>query len=464
MATFAAVEEFILEKMAETQLPGVSIALIDRGETVYSRGFGFRDIERGLPATPRTLYGIGSVTKSFTCIALLQLQEQGRLSVDDPIDKYLSFTVRPLGETVRIHHFMAHSSGIPALAYAEAVIRHSVGATDTYVPIGSYDDMLNFVNGGQAWTYARPGERWFYLNEGYVLLGAIIEQVSGMPYAAYVEQHILRPLGMERTAFTREEAQSDQDAAIPYVITKDKQQIPSRYLNGKLSSDGGLMSSVEEMAHYVAIFLADGAGPRGPIISAASLRAMMTPRVPLPLEVYPSARPTPSGSYGFGMSVYPDFYGRLLAGHGGSVLVSTAHMAVVPDRGIGVMVLANGSGYPMANIASFALAAMMDEDPWELPALRTERVLAGLVGAYETYRGTYQATVTRNGDFLIIAIRNKYLEQLVPLIPEDLDPGHPRFFTLSLGRRLPVEFIVADGEVEMIYERYRMHRTGRLTA
>lgn len=178
MATFTALEEFILEKMAETKLPGVSIALIDRGEVVYSRGFGFRDIERGLPATPRTLYGIGSVTKSFTCIALLQLQEQGRLRVDDPVDRYLPLSVRPMGEAVRIHHFMTHSSGIPALAYAEAVIRHSVGATDTFVPIGSYDDMLNFVNGAQAWTYTRPGERWFYLNEGYVLLGAIIEKVS----------------------------------------------------------------------------------------------------------------------------------------------------------------------------------------------------------------------------------------------------------------------------------------------
>jgi len=464
MTSFTGLEEFTLEKMSETKLPGVSIALVDHGEITYSRGFGFRDVERGLPATPRTLYGIGSVTKSFTCIALMQLQEQGKLRVDDPIDRYVPLTVRPMGEPVRIHHFMSHSSGIPALAYAEAVIRHSVGAADSYLPIASYEDMLNFVNGAAGWTQARPGERWFYLNEGYVLLGAIIEKVSGQRYADYIHERIIAPLQMERTTFAREDLQQESDAAIPYVVTKDKQQIPSRYLNGKLSSDGGLMSSVEEMARYVTMFLNGGRGPRGAIVSGDSLKAMISPHVPLPLEVYPATRPVPVGHYGYGLSVHPDFYGHTVVGHGGSVLVSTAHMAFLPDRGAGVMVLANGSGYPLQHIAYYALATMLNADPWEFPALRVERTLEQLTGSYETYRHTYPATVTRNGDFLLITIRNRYTEQIVPLIPEDLDPVRPRFFTLAGGRRLPVEFSVNDGDVELVYERYMFRRTGRLSS
>ena len=85
-ARFAVLEQFIQEKMAETRLPAVSIALVERGETVYQRGFGFRDSARGLPATPRTLYGIGSVTKSFTCLAIMQLQEQGKLTTGKTLD------------------------------------------------------------------------------------------------------------------------------------------------------------------------------------------------------------------------------------------------------------------------------------------------------------------------------------------------------------------------------------------
>jgi len=462
--TFTALEEFILEKMSQTKLPGVSIALVDRGEIAYSRGFGFRDVERGLPATPRTLYGIGSVTKSFTCIGLMQLQEQGKLRVDDPVDRYLPLTVRPMGEPVRIHHFMSHSSGIPALAYAEAVIRHSVGAADSYLPLASYEDMLNFVNGADEWTQGRPGERWFYLNEGYVLLGAIIEKVSGQRYADYIHEHVIAPLQMERTTFVREDLEHEADTATPYVITKDKQQVLSRYLNGKLSSDGGLMSSVEEMARYLMMFLNGGHGPRSAIVGGDSLKAMMSPHVPLPLETYPSMRPAPIGHYGYGLSVYPDFYGHTVVSHGGSVLVSTAHMAFIPDRRIGAMVLANGSGYPLQYIAHYALATMLGADPWEYPALRVERTLEELTGAYETYRHTYPATITRNGDFLLMTIRNKYTEQIVPLIPEDLDPVRPRFFTLAGGRRLPVEFAVRNGDVELIYERYKFRRTGRLTS
>jgi len=188
---------------------------------------------------------------------------------------------------------------------------------------------------------------------------------------------------------------------------------------------------------------------------------MMSPHIPLPLETYSSAQIGPIGHYGYGLNVYPDFFGHTLVGHGGSVLVSTAHMAFVPDRHVGVIVLANGNGYPLQHIAYFALAAILKEDPWKLPALHTERVLEGLTGTYETYRSTYQALVTRNGDFLNITVRNKYTEQVLPLVPHALNPDHSRFFTLGGGRRLNVEFTSVDGEVELIYERYKLRRVGK---
>ncbi len=460
---FTALEQFIQDRMGETHLPSVTIGLIERGETVYARGFGFRDSERGLPATPRTLYGIGSVTKSLTCLALMQLQERGRLSVADPVERYVPLDVRPFDETIRLQHLMTHSSGIPALAYAEAVIRHAAGAAEKWLPMASYDDMLTFVNGAQEWVHTRPGERWFYLNEGYILLGAVIERVSGQPYPEYVREHLLEPLGMSRSFFERAQVDTDADVAVPYVITKDKTQLPSHYLYGRLTSDGGLISNIEDMGRYVAMYLAGGRAPAGQLVSAASLGAMMSPSVALPPEIYPAADRIPIGHYGYGLSVYPDFYGHTLVGHGGSVLVSTAHMAFIPDRAIGVMVLANGSGYPLQHIAHFALAAMLGEDPWLLPALQVERLLQHLTGRYETYQGTYGATVRRAGDFLALEISNKLLAQTVPLVPVSLNPVHPRFFTLAGGRRLTIEFEVADGSIDLIYERYKMRRVGDLT-
>ena len=458
---FAALEEFVLARMGETHLPSVTIAAVERGETTYARGFGVRDIERSLPATPQTRYGIGSVTKSFTCVALLQLQEQGRLRVDDPIERYVPVGVRPFGEPIRLHHFMTHSSGIPALAYAEAIIRHGSGASDRYLPMGGYEDMLTFLNGSEEWVYARPGERWFYLNEGYVLLGAVIERVSGESYNDYVHNHILGPLRMTRTSFVAD-AVGDEDTAVPYVITKDKEQRPSRYLNGRLTSDGGLISSVEDMTAYLRMFLAGGRANGTTILSPSSLQAMLGRYVALPLGIYPGSEAAPIGHYGYGLSTYPDFFGHTLAGHGGAVLVSTAHLAFIPERDVGVVVLANGTGYALQHIASFALASMLGEDPWRIPGLRAERALQQLEGRYETYQGTYGATVTRAGDFLMLKIENKLLSQTVPLVPLDLDPARPRFFTLTLGRRLIVDFHVSPAGIEVIYERYRMRRVGNV--
>lgn len=467
--SFATLERFVQEKMGDTKLPGLSLVLVRDGEVAFTRGFGFRDVERGLPVTPQTMFGIGSVTKSFTCLALLQLQERGLLDVEDPVDRYLPIALRPPGdEPIRLRHLMSHTSGLPALGYAELVIRRHVGATARWIPIGGIQDMLSFLGDAGSWFMTPPGERMFYLNEGYVLLGAVIEQVSGQPYPDYVRDHILRPMGMGRSAFRPTEVEGDPDVATPYVIDREKKQTRSSYLFEAIQADGGLISCAEDMAAYVAMFLANGRGPGGtPLLSPDLVRAMWHPRVPGPFRRPSPGGPEPSGFYGYGLMADPAFFGRTLVGHGGSVLVCTAYMGFVPEQGVGVALLANGAGYPLNQIGMFALATLLGEDPWAIPALRAERLLDALSGVYETYRGTMRATVTRRGDFVAVEMQESPQAQAVLLIPDGLDPAgldpeHPRFVTLAGARSLPVEFTRRDGEVDMIYERYRMRRVGKV--
>ena len=170
---FTKLEKFIFEKMANTKMPGLSIAVLADNEIVYSRGFGFRDVENGLPATPHTIYGIGSVTKSFTALSIMQLSEKGLLDVEDNIEKYVPIKLKPYGEPIRIKHLLTHSSGIPALAYAEAFIRGALGDDAPWIPIANYEDMFVFLSDAEEWVETKPGEKFFYLNEGYVLLGYI---------------------------------------------------------------------------------------------------------------------------------------------------------------------------------------------------------------------------------------------------------------------------------------------------
>lgn len=452
---WARLDEFVLEKMGATKLAAVSLAVVQGDEVIYQRGYGQRDLERGLPATPRSLYGIGSVTKSFTCLAIMQLQERGLLSVDDPVERFLPLTIRPGGELVRIRHLMSHTSGIPALAYLENLLRYKHGASDQYVPVGNLDDMLTFMNGAQDWAYTKPGERWFYLNEGYVLLGGIIEKLTGMDYTQYIQEKILAPLSMDRTTFDRDRFHSDPDAAVPYALGAEERHLAREYVWGQAQADGGMVSNAPDMARYIAMYLAGGKG----IISPESLAAMTAPETHNPTRDFTTGEPV--SSYGFGLGA-SDFFGRRLVSHTGLMYVCTAAMQFLPEQKLGVIVLANGSGYPLANIGSFALASALGEDPWALPALATERCLLGLAGAYETYQGTYGARVRRQGDFLMLEFKTKHQSQVVPLVPLDLsDPANPRFYTLTLGRKMEVDFHVNGDRVDLIYERYRMRRTGK---
>ncbi|MDH5461269.1 MAG: beta-lactamase family protein [Candidatus Bathyarchaeota archaeon] len=196
---FENLEGFILEKMSKTKIPGLSIAIVQGDETIFARGFGLRNLSSGLPASPRTLYGIGSVTKSFTAMAIMQLAEEGKINLDDPVEKHIPIKLRPLGKTVSIHHLLTHSSGLPALAYAEAFIRSVLGLDHHWLPVSSPEDIMVFLRDAEKWAVSRPGENFFYLNEGYVLLGYLIAKLSGVGYEEYIRKRILEPLRMSRT-------------------------------------------------------------------------------------------------------------------------------------------------------------------------------------------------------------------------------------------------------------------------
>lgn len=456
--SFAKLEEFIFAKMSETKLPGLSAAVVKGEEVVWAKAFGFRDLDHGLAATPHTLYGIGSVTKSFTALSIMQLAEQGKLNVDDPVEAHVPFNIRPGGEAARIAHLMNHSSGIPALAYAEAVIRGATGAGENWFPIASCNDLLTFMADAQGWTLARPGERWFYLNEGYAILGYIIERCSGLPYEEYVQKHVLAPLGMERSFFSKEAVERDPDAATPYIITREGERKPSTYLYGGISADGALISNVLDLSRYVAMYLNGGEYGGVRVLSPESVATMQAPQIALP-----SQGPFGERSYGYGLSIVSDFLGHKLVGHGGSVLVATAYIGFIPEQGLGIALLTNGSGYPLSQLGMYGLATLLEQEPEVLPFVQREKALTELVGAYETYKGTMKAQVKRKGDFLTIEITDRYNDLVVLLVPEAIDGDTRTFYTLGSGMKLPVEFRVGEAGIDLIYERYRLLKTGKLS-
>jgi CubicO group peptidase (beta-lactamase class C family) len=446
---FGDLEGFILEKMSETKIPGLSIAVIEGDETIYARGFGFRDLSSGLPATPRTLYGIGSVTKSFTAMALMQLVEEGKINLDDPVEKYIPVELRPLGETVSIHHLLTHSSGVPALAYAEAFIRGVLGLDYHWLPVSSPEDIIAFMRDAEEWAVSRPGESFFYLNEGYVLLGCIISKLSGVSYEEYVKKRILEPLEMSRTFFSKSDIENDEDTATAYIVDREEKHISSTFPFG-ITSDGGLISNILDLSNYIKMHINRGRFEERRIVSSETLELMEKTHINLPYEVFGGE------SYGYGWMITPNFHGYKLVSHGGSVLVYTAYVAYIPEKKVGVSLLANASGYLLSHLGVYALSQLLGVDPETSPFIKSDKVLGRLEGEYETYMGTMKANVKKKGDFLHIEIKDKYTEEIVPLIPEKLEEKHAIFYTLSGGRRYTADFKIKEDGIELLYERYKL--------
>lgn len=449
---FSQLENFILDRLLLRSFPSIAIAVVEGDKIVYANAFGLRDIENVLVATPKTLYGVGSVTKSFTALSIMLLEAEGKLNVDDPITKYLELRFKhPLGN-ITIHHLLTHSSGIPALAYAEALIDGLVGARGAWLPLTKKDDVLAFMSSDmEKWVSHKPGERFFYLNEGYVLLGKIIEKVSKKSYKEFVRDKILKPLGMKRSCFDKVEVEKLGNWAEPYIRNKEGSFIRSRFPFG-ISADGGLISTVLDLAKYIRLYLGKGTYNGKEIIDSSYIEKMMECHI---REPYENVREC----YGYGLSSR-DFLNYNLVGHSGSVLVHTAYIGFIPDKKLGVAVLANSSGYPLSLIGEYALAIALGEDPNKLESIRRENILSSLVGTYATYKKTMILEVKRNGDFLFVVDKARYWESITVLVPvlERLKEDKAEFYTVSRGRRLPVEFVKEDDTWTLYLERYKLRK------
>ncbi len=449
-ALFREIDQFILDRMSEGRLPGLSLAIVKDGEVIYARGYGFRDVESAEPASESTLYCIGSITKSFTALSIMKLVEMGLVSVDDPVDKYLDNIPVVFKRGVTLHHLLTHSSGLPALGYAEAYIRGLAGVGDSWLPINRPVDVMEFMDGAEDWVESKPGERFFYLNEGYVALGLVIEKVSGLSYEEFVKKHILDPLGMNRTYLDPSDIHRDGGMAKPYVVS-DEGFRETGFPFG-IYSDGGIVSNVLDLANYIRMFMNEGEFNGVRIIRRDLIDAMEKPYINLPYEIFGGE------SYGYGLMITPDFFGYKLVGHSGSVLVHTGYIGFIRDAGIGVVLLANGSGYRLSFIGQFILAKLLDVNPWDMPFLKNERVLNSLVGDYEMYRGTVRAKVVKNGSMLYLRIREASGWVEYPLYPEVLGEEHSIFKTINNWREYRVEFKKKGSSIEFIYERYKFRR------
>lgn len=451
-------EALVSKLMQESQIPGLSIAVVRDNKVVYRNGFGARNKEKNLAATPDTLYGIGSCTKSFTALGILRLVEQGNLQLDDPIDQYLPIQIGHGDKPITIHHLLSHSSGIPNLGSAETLIKRHCDIGETWVPLADEDDLYRFVNEAESEVVKDPGEQFFYFNTGYVLLGKIIEEVSGTAYQDFIREHFLQPLEMKRSTFLEEEYNERRDVMTPYFKKEEEVKPTTHPFDQYIYAAGGLISSVNDLTHYLKFLLNDGEYDDSELISASHMEKLFSIHINRPKRFYGRE------GYGYGWRITKDFFDFTMVSHGGSTGVSSAHLAFIPELNIGVATAAN-VGEGKGSLLSQAIFAMaMGKEPQKaLPPLQVQQKLKKLTGEYASYKNIHNVSVSLKNGMLYLKYKDELMKGEHPLIPKNDTIDNNQFYIYMMGRRRPVEFEIREnGEIDLLVERNCFHKQKRI--
>lgn len=327
---------FVRKLMRDWKVNGVAVAIVKDGEIVLSEGYGLRDVEKQLEVTPHTLMPIGSTTKTFTTSGIGLLADQGTLDWDTPVRQYLpTFQLRDqfASERMTPRDMASHRSGLP---------RHDL------MWYGSEESRQTLF---ERLRYLEPSADfrtlWQYQNLMFMTLGYLTEQVGGLPWEDFIQHRIFDPLGMVSSTVTATQAKEALDLSRGYRRKGNKVvELPLYEGFHAVSPAGSIVSSVADMSQWLLVHLNNGKHGGRQFLSEAQIRDMHNPH----MVIRPGKHPEmPYSSYGLGWFVEP-YRGHSAIHHGGNIDGFSSMFALMPDDGVGVVVLTNMDGTPVRDI------------------------------------------------------------------------------------------------------------------
>jgi len=333
-------DRWVEQHLDNRDIPGLSIAVIYDQELVWSKGYGYADLARETPATPETAYRIGSITKLFTSTAIMQLRDRGKLRLDDPVSMYLPwFEVNnpfPDSPEITIRHLLTHTAGLPREADFPYWTDHIFPNRAELAASVPEQDVIN-----------PPGTTYHYSNLGMSLLGEIVAEVSGQPWADYVQENVLDPLGMAHSSTDPDETIL-QNLATAYLLPgpDGTRAVMEYYDSGAISPAASIVSTVEDLGRFASLQFREGPAGGEQILRGSTLLEMQRVH-----WVYPSF----TGGRGLGFAVsHRD--GKNFVGHGGSIGGNVTNLLMVPDEKIAVVVAINADDGSPLTVARQAYA------------------------------------------------------------------------------------------------------------
>lgn len=360
--------EFIRAQMQSSHIPGLSLVVIDQGSLAHVAGFGVADITTGRPMSPQTLMNIGSITKTITGTAVMQMYEQGKLQLDTSIDEYLPFTVRNPAfpdRPITTRQLLTHTSSIAdGRAYDSTYICGDPQDTlldwlQQYLTAGGerFDAKRNF----NAWA---PGGSFDYCNVAYGLLGLLVERLSGMPYTDYCREHIFKPLNMTDARFLLAGMPRERHASLyDYVSDGDvakmelidpawsapagqkEMHVPHCLYSYVTLSDGLARTSASELARFLMAYMQNGVLDGKRILRADTIKQILSDQH---VQGLPSSSSAQGLTWYQGMKGTPGMLWHGIWGHSGSDPGVATYMGFRPTDGRGVILMANLGQNPRA--------------------------------------------------------------------------------------------------------------------
>jgi CubicO group peptidase (beta-lactamase class C family) len=312
---------------------GLAVGVVRNGSLEFFSGHGLADIASHTPVTEDTVFRIGSITKTITAIAVMQLWEQGLVDLEAPANDYLSaYQLVPAKAGWRpatVRHLLTHTAGIREVLHPSGLLRmRDLGET---VKLGRpVPSLAEYYRGGLRLD-AEPGSRFMYTNHGFATLGQIVADVSGKPLDHYLREHIFEPLGMEHTDLVRS-PRVTAHLATGYELRSDGAEAVTDYEVVPIGA-GAVYSTPADMARYLAALLGGGSNQHGCVLKPATLAAMFEPHY----------QPDPRVP-GMGLAFFrTNLGGRLAVEHDGILPGFDSQIFLAPSDGVAVMAFANGA-------------------------------------------------------------------------------------------------------------------------
>lgn len=420
-AVAQALERFIDREVADKGLPALSIALIDDQSIVWAKGFGHAQPKHKVPATAETVYRVGSVSKLFTDIGIMQLVERGVLDLDAPVTRYLPAfkPVNPFDKPITLRQLMAHRSGL----VREPPVGHYFDPTDP-----TLSQTVASLNGTRL-VYA-PETRIKYSNAAIATVGYVLEQTQREPFARYLRRAVLDPLGLKKSGFEPTPALT-KDLAAAFMWTVEGRTFDAPTFPLGMAPAGSMYSTVLDLGRFASVLLAGGRGPNGAVLKPETIQQMWTPQS------------APGGEKrGFGIGFHlTELDGRRRVGHGGAVYGFATELDILPEEKVGAVVIASKdvANSVVSRICSTALEHMLavregrSLPPIEQPTPLSSDRIRHLVGPYRAGDRTLELRESA-GKLYLSPVGSLYRAEVRALGNELITDD-----TLSYGVRLRLE-------------------------